>query len=260
MLLPRLMVAPNGARLQKADHPALPINLDEIVQCAVDCYNVGADGLHLHLRDDDGGHLLDAEAYREALAELKQVVPELPIQITTEAVGQYSPEVQRNVALKSGANMVSVSIREICSDGESGVATFFEACDDMGIHVQHILYDQADAELLYRVLPKHLGMSPKLQLLFVLGRYSQTGNSQISDLTPFLEWMQIAQIDPDWAVCAFGKNETSCLLHAASNGGKCRIGFENSLYMADGTIATSNAEKVGELRKLVKKIENRSCK
>lgn len=29
--LPRLMVAPNGARLTKADHPQLPITIPEIV-------------------------------------------------------------------------------------------------------------------------------------------------------------------------------------------------------------------------------------
>jgi uncharacterized protein (DUF849 family) len=33
-----------------------------------------------------------------------------------------------------------------------------------------------------------------------------------------------------------------------SNGGKCRVGFENSLYLGDGSVAKDNAEKVVELR------------
>lgn len=250
MPLPRVMVAPNGARLQKSDHPAIPVTLDEIVATARACHAAGAGGLHLHLRDAGGHHLLDAAAYRNALERLSARCPGLMVQITTEATGLYPPDVQRHVALNSGARHVSAALREINRDPHAAPA-FYAQCARAGIAVQHILYDLADARLLKTVLPRDLFRAPGLQLLFVLGRYTENQVSHPEDLDPFLSWMAAEGIAPDWAVCAFGRNETDCLLYAARAGGKCRIGFENARTRRDGTLAVSNEERVTELCRLL---------
>jgi len=246
MALPQVMVAPNGARLGKSDHPAIPITLEEIVDCAALCHAAGAGGLHLHLRDDAGGHLLDADAYRRAISALKDRCPDLLVQATTEAAGIYAPPVQRHVALTSGATHLSASVREICRD-PAPAPQFYRDCTAQGIEIQHILYDVADARLLLSVLPPAHIRSPELQLLFVLGRYSDSQVSHPHDLDPFLVWLGDMGIRPDWAVCAFGPHETDCLLYAAEKGGKCRIGFENSRYNRNGSRAESNQERVAEL-------------
>ena len=155
--LPRLMVAPTGARRTQADHPALPMTLPEIVETARTCHEAGADGLHLHLRDGDGRHLLDAGAYREALAELNQTVPGMALQVTTEAAGRYAPPHQRAVALGSGADLVSVALREMAGEAEAAPG-FYAACAERGIAVQHILYDAADFDLLARLVPANCAM------------------------------------------------------------------------------------------------------
>ena len=49
--------------------------------------------------------------------------------------------------------------------------------------------------------------------------------------------MEEHKINLDWAICAFGKEEMSCLEKAISLGGKIRVGFENSLFMPNGEIA-----------------------
>ena len=247
--LPHLMVAPNGARRTKADHPALPMTLPEIVETAKDCAAVGADGLHLHLRDAEGRHLLDAGLYREALAELGMAVPAMTIQITTEAAGRYAAPHQRAVALESGAALVSVALREMVQDTEESLAReFYQECQARGIAVQHILYDAADFDLLSRLLPDELLHAQNLQLIFVLGRYSKDQDSTPDDLTPFLVRKDNMGLMPDWAVCAFGRGETDCLCEARRRGGKLRVGFENSLWNADGGLARDNAERVAQVR------------
>lgn len=245
--LPRLMVAPNGARLGKSDHPAIPLTLDEIIKTAMDCHAAGADGLHLHLRDKEGMHILDAGLYREALAEIQTAVPGLAVQITTEAVGKYSSEHQRHVALESGANLVSTSIRELMSGAtKKEIRRFFDTANDAAISVQTILYDLSDLEVLRDVLPDQFFNSPRLQVLFVLGRYSVNRDSSPSDLLPFLRWKDANDWPADWAVCAFGKGEGACLQATHDAGGKLRVGFENSLWSADGQIAKDNAQRVRE--------------
>ena len=250
--LPRLMVAPNGARLGKVDHPALPIALTEIVDTARDCFAAGADGLHLHLRDDAGGHILDAGLYREAIEELAQAVPGMAVQITTEAVGIYAQDHQRKVALETGAALVSTSIREMMTDTQADTAIrFFNDCQTAGIALQFILYDLTDLALLKSVLPDPMYHAPSLQVLFVLGRYSANRDSNPNDLRPFLAELTTQEWQSDWGICAFGKGETACLKLAHAQGGKLRVGFENSLWSASGKIAVDNAQRVREVVQMI---------
>ncbi len=250
MALPLIMVAPNGARLQKTDHPALPVTQEELVTCAKACFAEGATAIHAHIRDDENLHLLDAKIYHDLVQALHESVPEMAVQITTESGGRYAPKHQMEVALAASADMVSASIRELCRVRQDEVRGFLEECKDRGITLQHILYDTDDCALFETVLGADTLRDPDLQLLFVLGRYGRNP-AQPEDLGKFLDWMARCNITPDWAVCAFGEHEVECLLNAAKNGGKCRTGFENSFHLSDGTIAEDNAAKVADLKALI---------
>lgn len=245
--LPQIMIAPNGARRTKADHPALPITIAETVAATKACAAAGADGLHMHIRDENGHHTLDPGLYLEALHELENVLPEFYIQITTEAVGQYSPAQQFDVVKKVMPNAVSISIAEMLSDGQDDKAKkFYIWCYEAGISVQHIIYGDDD---LQRIQSLSLWDENKpLQLLFVLGRYTKNQQSKPQDLDPFYDWMIDNKPDADWAICAFGRAETDCLVHAHQRGGKMRIGFENSIWNKDGSIAKDNAQRIRELK------------
>lgn len=248
--LPQIMVAPNGARHTKADHPALPITVDETIATAKACFKAGADGLHMHLRDESGNHLLDHGQYREAVQELSCAVPQMAVQITTEAVGIYKSEQQIQIALKSGATLVSASIRELtCGQDEKAIAQFYQTAADQGIFIQHILYDLSDLALLKATLPKRHYTAQSLQLLFVLGKYGQANSASEKSLDVYLKQMKLDQIRPDWAVCAFGYGETDCLLYAHKNGGKLRAGFENSFWHRDKSVAKDNADKIQQIRR-----------
>lgn len=246
------MVAPNGARKTKADHPGLPITLDEVIATAVACHAAGADGLHLHLRNKDGGHVLDAGLYREALNALRQAVPDMVLQITSEAVGIYAPAEQRKVVEQTRPEAASVALSEMLADGDRKEAVaFYERCAQAGVAVQHILYGPQDLVAMSGLLEDGSISSDGLQLIFVLGRYAQDQQSTPADLDPFVMWQQQTCPSAQWAACAFGKQETDCLAAALSHGGHMRVGFENSFWNADGTIATSNAERVQEVAALM---------
>ena len=91
------MVAPNGARKVKTDHPQVPLDAGEIAAVARDCADAGAGAIHYHVRDAEGGHILDAGLYHEATAELQRAVPDMHLQITTETVGRYHPNDMRDI-------------------------------------------------------------------------------------------------------------------------------------------------------------------
>ena len=65
--LPKLMVAPNGARKVKKDHPEVPLTIQETVEVAKNCFKAGAGAIHLHVRNEKGEHVLDADVLHQLL-------------------------------------------------------------------------------------------------------------------------------------------------------------------------------------------------
>lgn len=250
-ILPAIMVAPNGARRGKADHPALPVTISEIVEAAGSCHAAGAGAIHAHVRDADGAHVLDAGLYRELIAEMAQAVPGMAVQITTEAAGRYCPGAQRALLRELTPEGVSISLSEMLSDGDRAAARrSYHALVEAGVAVQHILYDATQVAALADEMAAGTLPAAGLQVLYVLGRYTAGQQSEAGMLSPFLETAHSAGLRPDWAVCAFGQAETMCLQHALSLGGKARVGFENNLHMANGSIAPDNAARVREIASL----------
>jgi len=223
----------------------LPLTLAEIIVCAKKCFNAGADGLHLHLRDKDGKHILDAGLYSETVQELATAVPGMAVQITTEAAGIYEPAKQMQVALNSNATLVSASVRELTRlPDQKQIRNFYQDAAGRGIAIQHILYDISDLTLLRQTLPEQLYQNDCLQLIFVLGKYGETDSSAPQMLDVFLDQICRDDIAPDWGVCAFGFAETQCLIRAHQQGGKLRLGFENSFYHSDKSLALDNSDRV----------------
>ena len=252
--LPTIMVAPNGARRTTRDHPALPVTIAQTVAAAIACHGAGADGLHAHVRDEQQRHVLDAGLYRELLAELYHQLPDFYVQITTEAVGRYSPADQRKLVEALHPRAVSISISEMLSEGETHeIGAFYHRQADNQTVIQHILYSPDELDRLFDLQGKGIVPAGDLHLLFVLGRYAVGQISQPSDLDPFLEKLAVAKPSLsgkiDWACCAFGKQETNCLRYALTKGGKARIGFENNLFNVDGSLARDNAERVTDLKR-----------
>lgn len=235
-----ITVAPNGARRGKSDHPALPITTDEIVADVRACHAAGAAMVHLHVRDAAGNHTLDAGRYRDVMAALNESIPDMLIQITTEAAGVCTPDMQLRCLEDVAPAFASVAVREIAQDPDVAARLYRDATQ-RGTSIQHILYNSADLQQLSKWWAQ--GIVPKAQssVLFVLGHYTTNRNGRPHDLIPFLATL------PDgcpWAACAFGPDEGICVAAAMAFGGHVRVGFENNILGPGGAPATGNAELV----------------
>jgi len=245
-----VMVAPNGARKTAADHPAVPVTAAETARTAAACREAGAAMIHLHVRDRDQKHLLDADAYRETIDAVRQAAgPELIVQITTEAVGMYAPAEQMAVVRDVRPEAVSLAVRELCPDPshEQAMAAFCQWMQQEAILPQYILYSGDDVARFGSLRAQ--GIIPDAQpfVLYVLGRYAAGQRSDPSDLLPFLQ--AAAGHDYVWSMCAFGQRESACALTAAALDGHVRVGFENNTLLADGSTAPDNAALVAQIAK-----------
>lgn len=244
-----VMVAPNGARRGKEDHPAIPLTPEELAADAAACAAAGATAIHLHARDASGAHTLDPDVCRRFLDAVREAVGErMVVQLTTEAVGRYTPEDQMRLMRELRPEAVSLAPRELAGDAEEpppAVRSFLDWMAETGISPQYILYAPDEVARFQRWRERGLIPQPRPFVLFVLGRYLAEGESvEPRALLPFLERHPS---DCPWAVCAFGREETACLLLAAMLGGHVRVGFENSLWHGNGGLAAGNAEKVEAL-------------
>lgn len=241
-----LTVAPNGARKTKRDHPALPITPSELAAEAEASLAAGAAMIHLHVRDGEDQHSLDPGRYLEAIDAIRERVGQnIVIQMTTEAVGRYSPAEQMASVRAVEPEAVSLAVREFFSDPdlEKEAVHFTHELAERQVMAQYIVY--SDEDLLWFSRLRDSGKLPAQArlLLFVLGRYTAGQLSEPSDLLPFL---RVNKPDYSWGLCAFGPKEAACAAAAASLGGHVRVGFENNLLLADGTPAASNAALVAQ--------------
>ena len=246
--LPKLMVAPNGSKRMKIDHESIPITISEICSTAKACYNSGAVALHFHVRNKDGLHVLDSGLYKEALAELNLIVPKMHLQITTEAIGIYSPEQMRNLIYNLDTPGISIGIKEMIPSGNPTDEDIkvYKYLVEKETKIQHICYFPEELEILSKLIKVAELPNENTWCMFTIGHY--TGRKSDPNLIPmFLDSKKKSQINGDWAICAFSVEEKECIKKVINLNGNIRVGFENSINMFDGSVALNNESKVKEV-------------
>lgn len=250
-----LAVAPNGARKQYHDHPALPLRIEELAQTATSCLEAGATLMHVHVRDEKQGyqHCIDAKKYSQAFTAIRaNVGQEMFLQATTEAVGRYDANSQMAMVREladlerhKGLFGVSLAVRELMHptmdlDRLHRFFTFLQAAN---ILPQLIIYDQSDRNRFQSLLQQGVLPGQSYPCLLVLGRYQQGLTSKPSALLPFFSNLQGIS---SWMGCAFGMEEGRVAQAAALLGGHMRIGYENNTLLSDGRISDNNAQLIAQ--------------
>ena len=252
-----IIVAPNGARKSKLDHPAIPITTQEIVSDVIACRDAGAAMVHLHARNKKGLHSLAIDDNLLTLEAVKSAVGDsIIIQLTTEAIGQYQPKQQMELIRETKPEAASFGLNELIPDDTylPDAEKFFHWVSESGMIAQYILYTADDLKRYFRLIKQGVLPQKKHHILLVLGRYHKTLLSSPKDLLPFLNEPGLKKLIEKngrrWATCAFGHDEQKCLMSAMLLGGDIRVGFENNLYNSQGQQATNNAQQVLDIKKL----------
>lgn len=250
-----LAIAPNGSRRTKADHAEIPLTRGDILREAGSWRDAGASVLHLHIRDSDGMHSLDADIYRDVFGALRDTLGRsMVLQMTTESGGIFSREQQMEAVRAVRPEAVSLALRELAPDDENkdDFAAFLDWTRAENIAPQIILYDREDLDRLIGWVADSTLDPARLSVLYVLGRYSARQRSNPVDLLGFLGIESLPF--RDWMICAFGPNESKCAALAALLGGHVRVGFENNIYMPDGAVAANNAALLHETASMLKSL------
>ena len=204
--------------------------------------------IHLHVRDREGRHSLEPQAYREAIGAIRRRIgDDLIIQATSESAGVYGPRRQMQMVRDLRPEAISLALREIVPDAahETEAGTFLAWLRDERIMPQFIIYTDDEVARYHDLCRRGIIPGEGHFLLFVLGRYGDGRESDPREMLP-----RLAALDGKtcWAVCAFGQRESACVAAAATLGGHARVGFENNCHLGDGSLAPDNAALVSQTR------------
>ena len=245
-----IAVAPNGARKTKADLKQIPLTPEEIAETAKECLSAGATMIHLHVRNpEDSSHSLSVNHYKAAIEAINTATNhEILIQVTSEAVGIYTPDEQFEMIHTLKPDAVSIGLREIESLNEKTITDHFLKMKDSGTTPQIILYNETDLNKYHDWLSRRVLPSSAYPVLLVIGKATPDGSFD----NHFLTQHHTSKIKASsWMVCGFGIQEIETAKLAADLGGHVRMGFENNSLLQDGTEAENNAALLKQITRYV---------
>ncbi|MHA7827268.1 MAG: beta-keto acid cleavage family enzyme [Roseovarius sp.] len=261
--------------------PHLPVSAEEITEQAVGAAEAGASILHLHARDPETGRpSADVDHFMAFLPRIHQRCDAV-LNLSTGGSAIMSLDERLAAPLRAAPEMASLNmgsmnfalypaaerITEWKHDWEK---PFLEESDDLvfkntprdiarilnelgqerGARFEFECYDLSHLYMLKHFVDRGLVRAP-LFIQFVFGVLGGMG----ADPENLTHMIRIADKlfgkDYMFSVLAAGRHQMPLITMAAAMGGHVRVGLEDSLTIARGQLARSNAQQVVKIRGIV---------
>lgn len=261
-----------------SDH--LPITPDEIAAAAIGAAEAGAAILHLHARDPRTGQPDQrAEAFEPFLGRIKQATnavvnittggsPYMTVDERTKPAARWQPEV-------ASLNMGSMNFgffpllgkyKEFKFDWErehlegsrdlvfrnsfKDIEYVLDTCYGNGTRFEFECYDTSHLYNLAHFVDRGLIKAPFfVQSVFGLLGGIGTHPEDIMHMKRTAD--RLFGTDLRWSVLGAGKDQFRIATQALSLGGNVRVGLEDSIWIARGKLAESNAQQVTKVRQII---------
>lgn len=284
MVKPRKVIitcAVTGSIHTPSMSPHLPVTAEEIADAAIGAAEAGAAIVHLHARNrNDGRPDQTPEAFLPFLKVIKQrsnvVVnittggaPTMTVEERVRPAATFKPEVASlNMGtMNFGLYPMLDRFKSFRHDWEqpylegtrkdffkntfADIEYILTTCAENGTRFEIECYDIGHLYTLKHFLDRGV-VRPPLFVQSVFGILGGIG-AHPEDV---LHMKRTADrlLGPEnyhWSVLGAGRNQLPVAATAAAMGGNVRVGMEDSLWIAPGTLAQSNAEQVAKARQIV---------
>lgn len=240
-----ITVAPTGAESAKADVPALPVTLDELVQTAKECEAAGAAVIHVHIRDDDARPTLDPSRLRDTVAALRESTG-LIVQLSTGGA-VTDPYEDRIRVLDAGPDMCSLTCGtvnfgdDVFMNPWSFMVELYERTQQLEVVPEFELFDLGHITSLHRLLDKHgLPYGGHVHCDLVMG----VPGGMPGDARTLVAAVEALPEGATWSATGIGRTSLPVMFAALSAGGHLRVGMEDTVTFAKGRPVTANVELV----------------
>ena len=270
-----ITAAITGAFLTKEQHPALPVNPQEICDEVKRCYDAGATIAHIHARHPDRT-ITDYEVLGDIIERINASCP-IITQVGTgvrDRFGEIRPEESRlhnflnsvfpppdMITINSGTfhfrimgkrqPMGSSGRSYVYSNSPQLIEGFARGAIERNWGVEFECFDAGQIENVRHLIDT--GIIPAghpLNFDLVLG---------IGGGAPATPKMLTYMVDAlpkgaHWTAMAISQNQAPITTMAMILGGGVRVGFEDNVYLYKGVLATSNAQFVDRAAMIAREI------
>lgn len=248
-----ITLAPTGAESSKADVPALPVTLDELVSTARDAEAIGAAVIHVHVRDDRARPSLALGLLRETVAALRENTS-LIVQLSTGGA-VTDPEENRLRVLEAAPDAASCSMgtvnfgREVFLNRWDFIVELHNRMRAARIVPEYEIFDLGQLTTLQRLLDQHglpYGEHVHVDLVMgVPGGMPGTAHALVAAVG-------MLPAGATFAATGVGRSSIPVMLAALSAGGHLRVGMEDTLTYAPGEPVRDNTQLVARAAGLAK--------
>jgi uncharacterized protein (DUF849 family) len=262
--------AVTGSFPTREHNPALPVTPAEIAEACIDAAREGAAICHIHVRDPQNGEpSMAIEHYREVVRLIRESDTDLLINLTTGPGGRFIPSDDEPARAAPGTKLTTGEIRtehvvelkpDICSldlntmwfgggaviNSPRSLAIMAERIYAAGVKPELEVFDTGDIHLAHALIREGTLRTPALFQIV-------TGVSYGMAATP--ESLAYAKSllpeDCEWAAFGASRMAFPMVAQAFLMGGHCRIGMEDTVYLAKGVKTPDNAALVAKAARII---------
>ncbi len=240
-----ITVAPTGAEVRKAEVPALPVTLEELLTSAKQCQEAGAAVVHVHIRDEHAGPTLDLGRLTETVQALREST-DLIVQLSTGGA-VTDPFGDRLRVLEAGPDACSLTCGtvnfgdEVFHNPWPFIRDLYQRTQQLGVVPEFELFDLGHVATLHRLLaefgPPEGG---HVHCDLVMG----VPGGMAGDAPTLVAAAAALPDGATWSATGIGRATLPVMFAALAAGGHLRVGMEDTLTFARGRPVGGNAELV----------------
>ena len=272
--------AVTGAIHTPSMSPYLPITQQQIAEAAIEAAEAGAAMVHLHARDPlNGKPDQSLEAFAPILRAVKQQsdavinittggAPTMLVDERVRPAAHYAPEVaslnmgSMNFGLYPMLNRfksfkydwerpyLEGSAERIFKNTFADIEFILQTCAENGTRFEIECYDIGHLYTLAHFADRGV-IKPPFFVQSVFGLLGGIGAHPEDVMQMRRTADRLFGDQYRWSVLGAGKNQLPVAAMAAAMGGNVRVGLEDSLWIAPGKLAESNAQQVRAVRQII---------
>lgn len=268
--------AVTGSFPTREHNEALPVTPEEIAGSAIEAARAGAAICHLHVRDPETGRpSMELEYYREAVRRIRESGTDMIINLTTGPGGRYFPRDDEPAKAAPGTLLTTGEIRtqhvvelkpELCSldlntmwfgggaviNSPKSVRTMAERIYAAGVKPELEVFDTGDIALAHELIGEGALRMPALFQLVMGVKYGMPATTEGLAFA-----RSLLPGGCEWAAFGASRMAFPMLAQAFLLGGHCRIGMEDTVYLAKGQKTPGNGALVEKAGRIIDELGGR---
>jgi uncharacterized protein (DUF849 family) len=265
-----LSCAVTGSFTTREHNAALPVTPAEIAEACIGAAREGAAICHIHVRDPDTGEpSMAIEHYREVVRLIRESDTDLLINLTTGPGGRFIPSDDEPARAAPGTKLTTGEIRtehvvelkpDICSldlntmwfgggaviNSPHSLRIMAERIYAAGVKPELEVFDTGDIRLAHALIREGTLRSPTL---FQIVTGVDYGLAATPESLAYAR--SLLPESCEWAAFGASRMALPMLAQAFLLGGHCRIGMEDTVYLAKGVKTPDNAALVAKAVRVI---------